>query len=204
MIAQLTAGKALPAEVVQQMLAKTDGVPLFVEEVVKMLLESGLVREGADRYRLTGPLPPLATPTTSRDSLMARLDRLATVKEVAQLGATLGRTFSYDLMKAVSPSDEHTLQLALKQLIDAEPLYQRGVPPQATYVFKHTLIQEAAYQSLLPSTRQRFHGPALGTRSWSGLPSPRRHGPLVAGLSRPGLATKPRGTDPGAGAPAPI
>jgi predicted ATPase len=147
----------LPAEVVQQILAKTDGVPLFVEEVVKMLLESGLVREEADRYRLTGPLPPLAIPTTLQDSLMARLDRLATGKEVAQLGATLGRTFSYDLLKAVAPSDEHTLQQALKQLIEAELLYQHGMPPRATYLFKHTLIQEAAYQSLLRSTRQQFH-----------------------------------------------
>ena len=88
---------------------------------------------------------------------MARLDRLPTVKEVAQLGATLGREFSYELMHAVSPVDEKTLQSALTQLVDAELLYQRGVPPQARYVFKHALIQDAAYQSLLKSTRQHYH-----------------------------------------------
>jgi hypothetical protein len=88
---------------------------------------------------------------------MARLDRLATVKEVAQLGATLGRTFAYELLQAVSPLDEATLQHGLRQLVEAEMVYQRGVPPQATYMFKHALIQEAAYQSLLRSTRQQFH-----------------------------------------------
>jgi predicted ATPase len=88
---------------------------------------------------------------------MARLDRLATVKALAQLGATLGREFSYELLQAVSIWDEGTLQQGLHQLVAAEFLYQRGVPPQATYVFKHALIQEAAYQSLLKSTRQQYH-----------------------------------------------
>ena len=157
MITSLTGGKALPAAVVQQIVAKTDGVPLFVEELIKTVLESGLVREEADHYVLTGPLPPLAIPATLHDSLMARLDRLATVKEVAQLGATLGRTFAYELLQAVSPLDEATLQQGLRQLVEAELLYQRGVPPQATYLFKHALIQEAAYQSLLRSTRQQYH-----------------------------------------------
>ena len=157
MITSLTGGKALPAAVVEQIVAKTDGVPLFVEELVKMILESGLVREEGDHYVLTGPLPPLAIPSTLHDSLMARLDRLATVKEVAQLGATLGRTFAYELLQAVSPLDEATLQQGLRQLVEAELVYQRGVPPQATYMFKHALIQEAAYQSLLRSTRQQFH-----------------------------------------------
>ena len=157
MITSLTGGKALPAAVVEQVVAKTDGVPLFVEELVKMILESGLVREEGDHYVLTGPLPPLAIPSTLHDSLMARLDRLATVKEVAQLGATLGRTFAYELLQAVSPLDEATLQQGLRQLVEAELVYQRGVPPQATYMFKHALIQEAAYQSLLRSTRQQYH-----------------------------------------------
>ena len=157
MITSLTGGKALPAAVVEQVVAKTDGVPLFVEELVKMLLESGLVREEGDYYVLTGPLPPLAIPSTLHDSLMARLDRLAMVKEVAQLGATLGRTFTYELLQAVSPLDEATLQQGLRQLVEAELVYQRGMPPHATYLFKHALIQEAAYQSLLRSTRQQFH-----------------------------------------------
>jgi predicted ATPase len=150
-------GKALPTEVVEQVVAKTDGVPLFVEELTKMVLESGLLQERKDRYELTGPLPPLAIPTTLHDSLMARLDRLATVKSLAQLGATLGREFSYALVHAVSPWDEETLQRGLHQLVEAELLYQRGLPPQATYVFKHALIQDTAYQSLLRSTRQQHH-----------------------------------------------
>jgi predicted ATPase/class 3 adenylate cyclase len=150
-------GKALPPEVVEQIVAKTDGVPLFVEELTKMVLESDLLQECKERYELAGPLPPLAIPTTLHDSLMARLDRLATVKGLAQLGATLGREFSYALLHAVSPWDEATLQRGLHQLVEAEFLYQRGLPPQATYLFKHALIQDTAYQSLLKSTRQQYH-----------------------------------------------
>ncbi len=150
-------GKVLPAEVVEQVVSKTDGVPLFVEELTKMVLESGLLQEREERYELTGTLPPLAIPATLHDSLMARLDRLAAVKALAQLGATLGREFAYDLLQAVSPWDEGTLQRGLHQLVTAEFLYQQGLPPQATYRFKHALIQDAAYQSLLRSTRQRYH-----------------------------------------------
>jgi predicted ATPase len=167
MITSLTGDKALPAVVVEQVVAKTDGVPLFIEELVKMLLESGLVRQDGDHYELTGPLPPLAIPSTLHDSLMARLDRLATVKEVAQLGATIGRTFAYELLQAVSRLDEAALQQGLRQLVEAELVYQRGTPPHATYMFKHVLIQEAAYQSLLRSTRQQVHqriAQALETR----------------------------------------
>src|SRR5207244_515766 len=131
--------------------------PLFVEELTKMVLESGLLQERDDRYALTVPLPPLAIPTTLHDSLMARLDRLAAVKALAQLGATLGREFSYELLRAVSPWDEVTVRRGLHQLVEAEFLYQQGLPPQATYVFKHALIQETAYQSLLKSTRQQYH-----------------------------------------------
>src|SRR5262249_30030385 len=150
-------GKALPPEVVEQVVAKTDGVPLFVEELMKMVLESGLLQERAGRYELTGPLSPLAIPTTLHDSLMARLDRLATVKGLAQLGATLGREFSYALLLAVSPWDAEIVQQGLHQLVEAEFLYQRGLPPHATYLFKHALIQDTAYQSLLKSTRQQYH-----------------------------------------------
>jgi class 3 adenylate cyclase/predicted ATPase len=157
MVRQLTGDKPLPAEVLAQVVAKTDGVPLFVEELVKMLLESGLVREKADRYVLTGPLPPLAIPATLQDSLMARLDRLGTARAVAQLGAVLGREFAYELIRAMALMDEATVQRGLAQLVGAELLYQRGRPPQATYRFKHALIQEAAYQSLLKSTRQQSH-----------------------------------------------
>jgi len=157
MIRQVAHSKPLPPEVVAQIVAKTDGVPLFVEELTKMVLESGLLQEQEDRYELTGPLPALAIPATLQDSLMARLDRLVTVKSLAQLGATLGREFSYALLQAVSPWEEGILQRGLQQLVEAEFLYQRGLPPQATYLFKHALIQEAAYQSLLRSTRQRHH-----------------------------------------------
>jgi predicted ATPase len=157
MMTHLTDGKPLPAEVVQQVVAKTDGIPLFVEELVKMILESGLVREEADRYTLTRPLPPLAIPSTLHDSLMARLDRLSAARDLAQLGAVLGREFAYEVLQALSPLDETTLQQGLAQLVDAELVYQRGLLPRSRYVFKHALIQEAAYQSLLKSTRQRYH-----------------------------------------------
>jgi class 3 adenylate cyclase/predicted ATPase len=157
LVRQLTGDKPLPAEVLAQVVARTDGVPLYIEELVKMLLESGMVREEADRYVLTAPLPPLAIPATLQDSLMARLDRLATARAVAQLGAVLGREFTYELIRAVAPLDETTLQRGLAQLVDAELLYQRGRPPQATYRFKHALIQETAYHSLLKSTRQQAH-----------------------------------------------
>jgi tetratricopeptide (TPR) repeat protein len=150
-------GKALPPEVVTQIVAKTDGVPLFVEELTKMVLESGLLQEVDGRYALTRPLPPLAIPATLHDSLMARLDRLATVKTVAQLGGTIGREFAYELLHAVAPLDEATLQHGLRQLVEAELVYQRGVAAQATYIFKHALIQDTAYQSLLKSTRQQYH-----------------------------------------------
>src|SRR5207247_1122202 len=144
-------------EGVARIVAKTDGVPLFVEELTKMVLESGLLQEREDRYALTGPLPPLAIPSTLHDSLMARLDRLATVKSLAQLGATLGREFSHELLHAIAPWDEVTVQRGLHQLVEAEFLYQQGLPPQATYRFKHALIQDAAYQSLLRSIRQQYH-----------------------------------------------
>jgi class 3 adenylate cyclase/predicted ATPase len=157
MIAQVTGGKALPPAVLQHVVTKTDGVPLFVEELTKTVLESDLLRETEEHYELTSPLPSLAIPATLQDSLMARLDRLASVKAVAQLGAVMGRTFPYAWLQAVTLLDEAALQQALARLVDAELLYQHGVPPQATYLFKHALIQEAAYQSLLKSTRQQYH-----------------------------------------------
>jgi predicted ATPase len=157
MVKRVAGGKPLPPAVVEQIVTKTDGVPLFVEELTKMLLESGLVREEEDRYGLTSPLPPLAIPATLQDSLMARLDRLLTAKGMAQLGAVLGRQFSFELLQAVSDLDDATLQRELGRLVEAEFIYQRGLPPQATYTFKHALIQEAAYQSLLKRTRQQYH-----------------------------------------------
>jgi tetratricopeptide (TPR) repeat protein len=149
--------KAFPPAVLQEMVRKTDGVPLFVEELTKTVLASGLLQEQEDRYALPGPLPPLAIPATLHDALLARLDRLAAAKGVAQLGATIGRTLAYDMVQAVAPLEAAPLQAALAQLVEAEVVAQRGLPPQATYTFKHALIQDAAYQSLLKSTRQQYH-----------------------------------------------
>jgi predicted ATPase len=157
MITQLAGGKALPAEVVQHIVTRTDGVPLYVEELTKMLLESDLLREKADRYALAGTLSGVAIPATLQDSLMARLDRLPMVREVAQLGAVLGREFAYEMLKALAAVEESTLQERLGQLVDAELLYQRGRPPRARYMFKHALIQDAAYASLLKRSRQQYH-----------------------------------------------
>ena len=153
----VTGGKRLPPEVLRQIVEKTDGVPLFVEELTKMVLASGLLVEKEERYALAGPLPPLAIPTSLQDSLMARLDRLAAVREVVQMGAVVGREFSWEIMLEVCTLDAETLGRELGQLVAAELLYQRGVPPLATYVFKHALIQDAAYGSLLKSTRQQYH-----------------------------------------------
>jgi class 3 adenylate cyclase/tetratricopeptide (TPR) repeat protein len=148
MVEGVTGGKALPVDLLQQIVSKTDGVPLFVEELTKVVLES---------VGTTGRSPLQTIPATLQDSLMARLDRLGPAKEVAQLGATLGREFSYELLQAVSPFDEETLQQRLRQLVEAELFYQRGLPPHATYIFKHALIQDTAYQSLLKSARQQYH-----------------------------------------------
>ncbi len=157
LVGHLAGGKALPAEVVQQIVRKTDGVPLFVEELTKMVLESNLLRPVNGHYELRGPLPSLAIPATLQDSLMARLDRLSEVREVVQLGAVLGREFAYEILRLLTTIDESTLQARLGQLVAAELLYQRGRPPRARYIFKHALIQDAAYASMLKSTRQRAH-----------------------------------------------
>jgi class 3 adenylate cyclase/tetratricopeptide (TPR) repeat protein len=157
LVEQVVVGRQLPREMMKQIIDRTDGVPLFVEELTKMVLESGLLVEDAGRYRLNSPLPPLAIPATLQDSLMARLDRLAPVKEVAQIGAAIGRDFSYALLKYVAGRDDLTLSAALGQLEEAELLLRRGAPPDANYSFKHALVQEAAYESLLKSKRQLLH-----------------------------------------------
>jgi predicted ATPase len=157
MVERVTGGKTLPAEVLQQVAAKTDGVPLFVEELTRMVLESDLLRDQGDHYELSRALPPLAIPSTLQDSLMARLDRLGTVKEVAQVGAALGRTFHYELLRATAAVDDTTLLRSLAKLAESDLLHQRGVPPDATYIFKHALVQDTAYQSMLVSRRQQLH-----------------------------------------------
>jgi class 3 adenylate cyclase/tetratricopeptide (TPR) repeat protein len=157
LVERVTGGRKLPAEVMAQIVAKTDGVPLFVEELTKNVLESGLLIEDGERYRLDGPLPPLAIPSTLQDSLMARLDRLGTAKEIAQIGAAIGREFNYALLNAVVGRDEASLRAALAQLEDAELLFCTGTPPDARYSFKHALVQDTAYESLLKSRRQLLH-----------------------------------------------
>jgi class 3 adenylate cyclase/predicted ATPase len=156
LIAQI-AGKTLPGEVVFAIAERTDGVPLFVEELTKSVLESGLLREENDRYVLDRPLPPLVIPTTLHGSLLARLDRLVWVRRVAQIGAAIGRQFSYALVRAVSGLPEDELQAALGQLVASELVFQRGTPPEAVYSFKHALVQDAAHGSLLRKARQQLH-----------------------------------------------
>jgi class 3 adenylate cyclase/predicted ATPase len=157
LILSITEGKALPAEVFNQIIARTDGVPLFVEELTKTVLESGLLDDAGERYVLRGPLPALAIPSTLHASLLARLDRLAAVKDVAQTAAVIGREFSYALISAVAGLPEQDLQAALAQLVAAELVFQRGLPPDAKYLFKHALVQDAAYASLVRSRRQQLH-----------------------------------------------
>jgi class 3 adenylate cyclase len=157
MIDRLTGGKSLPAEVTEQIFAKTDGVPLFIEELTKAVLESGLVRESEGSYVLAQTITSLAIPSTLRDSLMARLDRLARVKEIAQIGAAIGREFSYRILEAVSTIKGPILQESLEKLLNSELIYVRGNVPEAVYVFKHALVQDAAYASMLRSRRQLIH-----------------------------------------------
>ncbi len=157
MVTHVTRGKTLPDEVLDQIIAKTDGVPLFVEELTKTIVESGLLEEQADHYQLDGPLPPLAIPSTLQDSLMARLDRLAPVKEVAQVGAAIGREFSHRLLAAVMPLGDNQLKDAITQLAESELIFRRGTGPDPTYSFKHALVQDVAYGSLLRSKRREIH-----------------------------------------------
>jgi predicted ATPase len=157
LIAQIASGKALPDDVIDQIAERTDGVPLFVEELTKSVLESGLLREEVDRYVLDRALPPFAIPTSLHDSLMARLDRMASVRLVAQIGAAIGREFSYPLLRAVSRLPEAELQTSLARLVASELVIQRGGPPDAVYAFKHALVQDAAHGSLLRSSRQQLH-----------------------------------------------
>jgi predicted ATPase/DNA-binding winged helix-turn-helix (wHTH) protein/class 3 adenylate cyclase len=157
MIVQITGGKPFPVQVMQLVVEKTDGVPLFVEELTRMVLESGQLVERDAQYELKGPLAQLTIPATLHDLLMARLDRLERGKAIAQWGAVLGREFSYAQLEAVTPYDEAMLRAGLEQLVEAELVFQRGLWPQTRYRFKHALIQEAAYDSLVKRRRQAMH-----------------------------------------------
>lgn len=157
MIEHLTHGKRLPEEVMRQIVERTDGVPLFVEELTQTVVESGFLREGADRYVLYGPLPQLAIPTTLQASLLARLDRLGPVREIAQEAAAIGRDFAYELLAAVSGRSEPELVKGLDQLVASGLVQQRGVTPSASYSFKHALMQDVAYSTLLRTRREALH-----------------------------------------------
>jgi len=158
-IAQVAGGKALPREIVDQIVDRTDGVPLFIEELTKSVVESGLLTDVGDHYTLTGgaAASALAIPTTLHASLLARLDRLASAREVAQIVAALGRQFSHELISAVAQMPQQKVDDALAQLVNAELIFCRGTPPNAQYTFKHALVQDAAYQTVLRSKRQEYH-----------------------------------------------
>jgi len=137
MIVRVTGGKALPREIADQIVDRTDGVPLFIEELTKTVLESGIVTEAGDHYAVTGPVAPLAIPTTLHASLLARLDRLAPTREVVQIAAALGRVFSHELISAVATMSQRQIDDALAQLVNADLIFRRGTPPDAEYTFKH-------------------------------------------------------------------
>jgi class 3 adenylate cyclase/tetratricopeptide (TPR) repeat protein len=157
MIMGITDGKALPEDIAAQIVERTDGVPLFVEELTKAVVESGMLNDAGDHYTAVGPAPTLAIPASLQASLLARLDRLAPVREVAQIGSALGRQFSHELITAVAQMPSAHLDEALAQLVGAELIYRRGTPPDAEYTFKHALVQDAAYGTLLRSRRQQLH-----------------------------------------------
>jgi class 3 adenylate cyclase/tetratricopeptide (TPR) repeat protein len=158
LVSNLTGGKALPAELVDQIVTKTDGVPLFIEELTKTILESGDLIERGDRYLYAGESVRVSIPETLRDSLMARLDRVADVKRIAQVGAVIGREFGYDLVAEIVKIGEAALSDALSRLVASELASCRGAIPQAVYTFKHALVQDTAYDSLLKSQRMALHG----------------------------------------------
>jgi len=194
MIGDVAGGKLLPSDVVDQIVAKTDGVPLFVEELTKTVLGSGLVREEPDGYVLAKALTPLAIPATIQDSLMARLDRLAPVKEIAQVGAVIGREFTYRLLEAVVGGTPLAIQNGLEQLVTAGLLFARGSASEPSFVFKHALVQDTAYASLLRSRREQIHGDiarALSERfkdQADAAPEILAHHFTEAGLISPALA----------------
>ncbi|HXZ02801.1 MAG TPA: AAA family ATPase [Stellaceae bacterium] len=157
MIAQVAGGKLLPKEIADEIADRTDGVPLFIEELTKAAVESGLLVDRGDRYVATGPMAPLAIPTSLQASLLARLDRLAPMRNLAQVAAALGRHFSHELISAVADMPRPLLDDALAQLVRAELIHRRGTPPDAEYTFKHALVQDAAYGTLLRGRRQQLH-----------------------------------------------
>ena len=157
MVEEVAGGRALPHEIVDSVIERTDGIPLFIEELTKTLIEGDLLRTQDGRYVLTDRLPPQVIPSSLHASLMARLDRLNSVKDVAQTGAAIGREFSYELLRSVATIQDNRLRDALDQLTDAGLVFRRGVLPRAVFIFKHALVQDAAYNTLLRGQRQELH-----------------------------------------------
>lgn len=167
MLYALTGGKALPKPVLEQLVTRTDGVPLFIEELTTNVLEAGFLRDAGDRYALDAPLPALAVPDTLQDALMGRLDRLGAAKKIAQAGAVIGRMFSAELLAAVVPFSDRSLRDGLERLLAAELILRRETASETLYVFKHALIQDTAYNSLLRDTRKALHaGVARALEAW--------------------------------------
>ena len=157
LVERVAGGKAMPHEILHSIVERADGIPLFIEELTKTVLEGGMLEEENDRYVLTAKLQSLAIPPNLHASLMARLDRLTSVKEIAQIGATIGREFSYELLARVANTPEAQLKDALDRLVSAGLVFNRGVPPRTVFIFKHALIQDAAYSTLLRGPRRVLH-----------------------------------------------
>ena len=171
-IARITCDKRLPQPLLDEIAAKTDGVPLFVEEMTKAVIELGVLRENGDAYHLDGRLSTLAIPTTLHDSLMARLDRLQPVKDVAQIASVIGRSFDHRTIAALAAHPESEITEAMRQLVEAELVFRRGTPPDATYLFKHALVRDAAYESLLKARRRTLHARLLDILEAGGATAP--------------------------------
>ena len=178
MVASISGSTAVPYDILEQIAERTDGLPLFVEEVTKMVLESGLLVAAGEGDGRAGRLPPLAIPATLQDSLMARLDRLGGMREVAQIAAVIGREFSHELLEALTPLSEPELAATLDQLVAAELIFRRGASPRTSYRFKHALVQEVAYGTLLESRRQRLHA-AVARALEERLPDTKEQAPEV-------------------------
>jgi class 3 adenylate cyclase len=189
-VLRITRGKRLPDILLDEIAARTDGVPLFVEEMTKAVIESGALREGSDAYHRGGPLSTLAIPTTLHDTLMARLDRLQPVKEVAQTASVIGRSFDHGTIVALAGLLEPDIAEAMRKLVEAELVFRRGTPPDASYLFKHALVRDAAYESLLKAKRIALHARLLDVLEARGdaAPQVKAQHAEAAGLAERALA----------------
>ena len=183
LVGRVAGGKTLPSEILDRIIEHADGIPLCIEEMTRTLLEGSLLREENGQYILSGPLPSLAIPSSLHDSLMARLDRLGAVKEVAQIGAAIGREFSYNIVKAVANRPDDRLQDELNQLVGAGLIFSRGGPTQTSYVFKHALVQDAAYGTLLRGRRQELHAGIANALEEHVVPPLGEEAPVGAGAA---------------------